>query len=198
MTSLAERVAQPFQTLVKTVSRSGAGGLDVPGALSQAVQAELVGDLGSVHGVRKILLVGEDQEESISQLVLVEHALQLLTSLDNTVTIVAVDDEDDTLGVLEVMSPQRTDLVLTADIPDGELNVLVLDSLDVETDCGDGGDDFTELQLVEDGGLSGGIETNHENSHLLLSPETVEQTRECETHVGCVDGGVVWVVVVWG
>jgi len=82
---------------------------------------------------RKILLVGKDQEESISQLVLVEHALQLLTSLDDTVTIVAVDDEDDTLGVLEVMSPERTDLVLTADIPDGELNVLVLDSLDVET-----------------------------------------------------------------
>lgn len=115
------------------------------------MQAKLVSDLGSVHGVlvgqcqrgicdvqemktyRKILLVGEDQEESISQLVLVEHALQLLTSLDNTVTIVAVDDEDDTLGVLEVMSPERTDLVLTADIPDGELNVLVLDSLDVET-----------------------------------------------------------------
>jgi hypothetical protein len=81
----------------------------------------------------KILLVGKDQEESISQLVLVEHALQLLTGLDDTVTIVAVDDEDDTLGVLEVMSPERTDLVLTADIPDGELNVLVLDSLDVET-----------------------------------------------------------------
>lgn len=81
----------------------------------------------------KILLVGEDQEESISQLVLVEHALQLLTGLNDTVTIVAVDDEDDTLGVLEVMSPEGTDLVLTADIPDGELNVLVLDSLDVET-----------------------------------------------------------------
>jgi hypothetical protein len=83
----------------------------------------------------KILLVGEDQEESISQLVLVEHALQLLTGLDDTVTIVAVDDEDDTLGVLEVMSPEGTDLVLTTDIPDGELDVLVLDGLDVET-CG--------------------------------------------------------------
>ena len=81
----------------------------------------------------KILLVGEDQEESISQLVLVEHALQLLTGLDDTVTIVAVDDEDDTLGVLEVMSPEGTDLVLTTDIPDGELDVLVLDGLDVET-----------------------------------------------------------------
>jgi hypothetical protein len=89
--------------------------------------------LETVETYGKILLVGKDQEESISQLVLVEHALQLLTGLDDTVTIVAVDDEDDTLGVLEVMSPERTDLVLTADIPDGELNVLVLDSLDVET-----------------------------------------------------------------
>ena len=81
----------------------------------------------------QILLVGEDQEESVPQLVLVQHALELLTRLNNTVTIVAVDDEDDTLGVLEVMPPQRTDLVLTTDIPHGELDVLVLDSLDVET-----------------------------------------------------------------
>ena len=33
------------------------------------------------------------------------------------------------------MSPEGTDLVLTTDIPDGELDVLVLDGLDVET-CG--------------------------------------------------------------
>lgn len=82
---------------------------------------------------RQILLVGEDKEESIPQLVLVEHALQLLTRLDNTITVVAVDDEDDTLSVLEVVPPQRTDLVLSTDIPHGELDVLVLNSLDVET-----------------------------------------------------------------
>ena len=83
------------------------------------------------HG--QILLVGEDEEKGIPQLVLVQHALELLTRLNNTVAIVAVDDEDDALGVLEVMPPQRSDLVLTADIPHGELNVLVFDSLDVET-----------------------------------------------------------------
>jgi hypothetical protein len=81
----------------------------------------------------QILLVGKDQEKSIPQLVLVQHALELLTGLNNTVAIVAVDDEDDTLGVLEVMPPQRADLVLTTDIPHSELDVLVLDSLDVET-----------------------------------------------------------------
>lgn len=48
------------------------------------------------------------------------------------------------------MSPQRTDLVLTADIPDVELGVLVCDGLDVEADGGDGGDVLVELELVED------------------------------------------------
>ena len=43
------------------------------------------------------------------------------------------------------------------------------------TDCGDSGDDFTELKLVENGGLSSSVKSNHEDSHLLLSPEAVEQ-----------------------
>ena len=122
-----------------------------PCALSEAVEAKLVSDLGGVHGVLwvmlvvpkiragsanaygQILLVGEDQEKSIPELVLVQHALQLLASLDDTIAIVAVNDEDDTLGVLEVMPPQRTDLVLASDIPHSELDVLVLDGLDIET-----------------------------------------------------------------
>lgn len=167
---LAERVAQPLKTLVKTVTGSSAGRLDVPGALPQAVEAELVGDLSGVHGVGQILLVGEDEEKSVPQLVLVQHALQLLAGLDHTVTIVAVDDEDDALGVLEVMPPQRTDLVLSTDIPHGELDVLVLDGLNVEADGGDGGDDFTELELVQNGGLSCSVQTNHQDTHLLLAP----------------------------
>jgi hypothetical protein len=78
------------------------------------------------------LLVGENKEEGISKLILIEHALQLFPSLNNSVTIVAVDNEDDTLGILEVMSPQRTDLVLSTNVPDRELNVLIFHSLDIK------------------------------------------------------------------
>jgi hypothetical protein len=46
----------------------------------------------------------------------------------------------------------------------------------------DGGDDFTKLQLVQNGGFTGGIETDHENSHLLLPPQLVENLRKGETH----------------
>jgi hypothetical protein len=80
----------------------------------------------------KILLVGENQEKCIAQLVFVQHPLQLFTCLDNTISIVAVDDEDDALRVLEVVSPQRPDLILPTDVPHCELNVLVFDSFDVE------------------------------------------------------------------
>ena len=122
-------IGQPRKTNSAAMHKSAT----YPGTLPQAVQSELVCDLCGVHCVWQILLVGKDQEESVAELVLVQHALQLLASLDDTITIVAVDDEDDTLSVLEVMPPQRSDLVLSTDIPHGELNVLVFDRLDVET-----------------------------------------------------------------
>lgn len=81
---------------------------------------------------RQILLVGEDQKQSIPQLVLVQHTLQLLAGFHDTIAIVAINDEDDTLSILEVMPPQRSNLVLSSHIPYGELNVLVLDRFNIE------------------------------------------------------------------
>ena len=49
------------------------------------------------------------------------------------------------------MPPERTDLVLTADIPHGEGDVLVVDSLHVEADGRDGGDILVKLEFVKDG-----------------------------------------------
>ena len=54
------------------------------------------------------------------------------------------------------------------------------------TDCRDGSNNFTEFQLVQDRSFSGSIKTDHQDSHLLLSPELIEQLRERETHIsGC-------------
>ena len=82
------------------------------------------------------------------------------------------------------MPPQRADLVLASDVPDGEGDVLVLNGLDVETCAGlalfmmnlhamragtglihtdgrDRGHDFTQLELIQDRGLTRGIQTHH-------------------------------------
>lgn len=51
----------------------------------------------------------------------------------------------------EVVSPQGTNLVLTANIPDIKLCVLVGNGFDVEANGGDGGDILVEFELVQDG-----------------------------------------------
>lgn len=65
------------------------------------------------------------------------------------------------------MPPQGPDLVLAADVPDIKFDVLVGNGLDVEADGGDGGNVLAQLELVEDGGLAGGVEAEHEQAHLL-------------------------------
>jgi hypothetical protein len=47
--------------------------------------------------------------------------------------------------------------------------------MQVRTDSGDRGDNFAQLEFVQNGGLSGSIKTDHQNAHLLLAPEAVEQ-----------------------
>ena len=70
------------------------------------MKSKLVGDLRSVHGVGQILLIGENKEEGIPEFIFVQHPLELLARLGNTLPIVGIDHEDDTLGVLEVCRRQ--------------------------------------------------------------------------------------------
>lgn len=77
---------------------------DAPLALPQAVKAKLVRDLSSVHRVWQVLLVGKHEQKRVTELVLVEHALEFLARLRDTFTVVRVNDKDDALRVLEVWS----------------------------------------------------------------------------------------------
>ena len=78
------------------------------------------------------------------------------------------------------MSPETTDLVLASNIPDREINILVLHCLHVEADGRNGGQYFTQLELVEDCRLSSRIQTDHEDSHLAFG---VEEIANDPTHM---------------
>ena len=69
------------------------------------MQTKFIGDFSGIHGVGQILFVGKDEQESITQLILVEHSLKFLAGFRHTFPIVRVDDEDDTLSVLKVYVP---------------------------------------------------------------------------------------------
>ncbi|PHT24427.1 hypothetical protein CQW23_35836 [Capsicum baccatum] len=80
------------------------------------------------------------------------------------------------------MSPQRSDLVLTPDIPDSKADVLILNGLYIKSNGRNGGDDLSELKLVQDSSLTSCIETYHENSHLFLSKKPAEKLGERQPH----------------
>jgi hypothetical protein len=128
----------------------------------QRIQSQLLRQLSCAHCIGQILLVGKHQHHRIAQLVLVQHIVELSFGLNDTLAIVGVNDEDESLRVLEVVAPQWTDFILTADIPHSEADVFVLYSLDVESDGWNGGDDLPELQLVENCSFTCRIETDCE------------------------------------
>ena len=181
--ALLDVAGEPVEALVESLGGGGAATLEEPGALTEGVEAELLGDIGGGHGLGEILLVGEDEEDGVAELILGKHLLELITGLSDTSRVVGVDDEDNTIGVLEVVTPEGAELILTSHIPHGELEVLVLDGLHVESDGGDGGDALAELQLVQDGGLTGGIETDHKDADLLLAEEGLEERTKGLTHL---------------
>lgn len=113
-----------------------------------------------------------------------------------------------TLCVLEIMTPQWSNLILTTDVPNCETYILVLHSFNVKalntnerkkyinihtrnylfslsdtdngkqilssTDCWDGGNNFSQLQLVQNRRLSSSIKTHHKNPHLFLAKDFKE------------------------
>ena len=59
-------IGEPVQSLVQAVSGGGAGGLDVPVAVPQRMQAQFVCDLCCVHSVGQVLWGEADQIQSLT------------------------------------------------------------------------------------------------------------------------------------
>ena len=64
----------------------------------------------------QVLLVSENKNDCVSHLPVVDDPVKLLPCLVYPVPVGAVHHEDEALGARVVMSPQRTDLVLTSNI----------------------------------------------------------------------------------
>jgi len=96
------------------------------------MKSKFVGHFCCTHSIGEILLIRKHKENSITELILVQHSVELVSCSINTVRVVRIDHEDETLGILVVVAPQGTDLILAADIPNSKRDVLVLNSLNIE------------------------------------------------------------------
>ena len=81
---------------------------------------------------RQVLLVRKHEQKTLLHLPITQYPMELLLRLVYTFPVLAVDNEDETLGTGVVMPPQRPDLILSSDIPDVEFDVLVRHGLHVK------------------------------------------------------------------
>merc|ERR1719323_2278066 len=152
---------EPIKAFIQAIPCGRTCRLNVPLTVTQVVQTQLFRHLSCSHGIGQVLLVCEDKQHSVPHLILVQHLCKLFSGVLRPIAVIAVDHIDETIGALVVVAPERADLVLAANVPDGEAQILVLHSLHVETYGWNGGDHLTKLQLVEDRGLPCRIQADH-------------------------------------
>jgi hypothetical protein len=66
------------------------------------MKSQFVSNLCGVHGVGKILFVGKYEKEGIAKFIFVEHTLKFFTGFGDTLTIVGINYENDSLRVLKI------------------------------------------------------------------------------------------------
>ena len=181
---LRAMLGKPVKALVKSVTSLGYSWLNEPSSASDGVETQLVSQLWDSHGTWQILLIGEYEKDGILELILSEHLVELFFGYLDSLPIVGVDDVDESLGIVIVVSPEESDLILTTYVPHIKADVLVLNCLDVEANSWDRCHHLAKLQLVQDCGLTCCIETNHQNAHLLLAKHALPNLAHQEAH-GC-------------
>lgn len=109
------------------------------------MESEFVSHLCNRHRVWQVLFVGKDQQSGVTELIFSEKLLEFIGDFVDTRSVIRINDEDNSLGVVVVMSPESANFVLTSDIPDSEVDVLVFHGLDVEANRGDCCHYFSQL-----------------------------------------------------
>nr|GMD20777.1 cytochrome P450 CYP749A22-like [Ipomoea batatas] len=60
----------------------------------------------SIHCIWKILFVSKYKQHSITELIFIQHPMQFISCLHNTISIIAINNKDEALHVLEIVPPE--------------------------------------------------------------------------------------------
>ena len=114
--SLLELFADPSQPLHKTVSCGRTGRLDVPRDVAELLQLEPLCDLVLVKCFGQVALVGKDQDHHVLHVRVCHNLEQLCAGVLNPLVVGAVHNVDQCLCPRVVVPPQRTELLLAANV----------------------------------------------------------------------------------
>lgn len=86
--------------------------------------------------------------------------MKLSLAVSQSPLVRTVHHPDNGVRLLKVVAPVRPDRLLPSHVPDVELEALVFQGLDVESECRGDGRDVLVAELLQDGGLPGVVESS--------------------------------------
>ena len=126
----------------------------------------------------KVHLVCKDEDRTVLEFWVVDKGAEYFCCFLDPFTVIAVNHEDQSLSILEVMLPQWSESCLSTNIPTVELKISILNIFDIEANCWDGGDGLIEFQLIQDGSLAGCIKAKEQQSYWSGRAESLIDALE--------------------
>mmetsp|Transcript_12587 Transcript_12587/g.22318 ORF Transcript_12587/g.22318 Transcript_12587/m.22318 type:complete len:218 (+) Transcript_12587:382-1035(+) len=167
--TLTNHLNQPLHAVLEVLTRLRRAPLDVPRPRPrQLVEVEPVSDLLGLHGVHQVLLVREQKHRHVLQLLLLHQLAELDASLLNTPPVSTVNHVHQGIGLVVVVPPVRADGLLPSDVPHVQFELVLHQRLNVEALSRRDVLDVLITQLLEDGGLAGVVESEHEHAGLVV------------------------------
>merc|ERR1719373_124047 len=130
--SLGKSPRQPIQAFVQSFAFRCTCRLDKPLPSTQCIQAKFLSHFGGTHCTWQVLLVRKHQQHRTIHVIIFKHPKQFFFGVLNAIAVAAVDNEDCPVCTLIIISPKRTDLVLTTDVPNSEADVFVFECFHIE------------------------------------------------------------------
>jgi hypothetical protein len=115
------------------------------------------------------LFVGENQHHRVLQFLLAHQPMKLRPRFIHALAAVAIDHEYHSLRPLEVVPPKRSNRLLSAHVHHRESHILVLHSLNIQPNRGNGPCKLAQLQHAQDARLPRPVESDHQDAHILFS-----------------------------
>mmetsp|Transcript_267 Transcript_267/g.2120 ORF Transcript_267/g.2120 Transcript_267/m.2120 type:complete len:229 (-) Transcript_267:214-900(-) len=130
---LLQRTGQPVQSFIQPFAARRHRALHVPPSCTQLRQTKVLAHLGRRHGPLQVLFIGKDKQSTVPHQRILDDRLEFARCSPNPLAVQRIHHVDQTVGVVEIVPPKWSQLLLTTHVPHRELYVLVLHLLYVES-----------------------------------------------------------------
>eukprot|EP01139_Manchomonas_bermudensis_P003035 Amastigsp_a7071_17.p1 type:complete len:202 gc:universal Amastigsp_a7071_17:620-15(-) len=158
----------PLDGGLKPFARDRGHRSHLPVPCFDCLQLELGADLGRRERAGDVLLVGKHQQRRTKQPLLKEQFAQLVAAQAQPRNIRRIHNPNEALARLEVVAPVRPNRCLPAHVPNVELVVAVLQSLNVEPQCRRDRARVLALESLDNSRLAGVVKPKNQKPHLAL------------------------------